>query len=253
MDDVDGWLRELEEERRQKDDFMGRHPESPFISARVPFHDLRYFPPDPAYRVHGRIVRLVTPQEAYLRTNRDGSSVMRYIGDLVFSLRSKELRLRVYHAGEGVGAHVFVPFRDSTSGRESYGPGRYLTLELNDKDAYEIDFNRAFNPYCAYTDDYECGFPPAENDLPVPIRAGEKVWAADNNPRTPSTLVKERTAKALGRSVPASPPAPKPAAKSPSKARPSRKPAVKKAPTPAPARKSTRPAPKPTRRAGKGR
>ena len=166
MPETDPWLQELAEERRQKNDFMARHPESPFNSARVPFHELRYFPIDPAYRVPGRLVRVVTPQEAYLRTNRDGSSVMRYIGDLIFRLHSRELHLRVYHAGEGVGAHVFVPFRDSTSGRESYGPGRYLTLELNDSDSYDLDFNRSFNPYCAYTDDYECGFPPAENDLP---------------------------------------------------------------------------------------
>jgi uncharacterized protein len=212
MAGADRWREELEEERRQKDDFMARHPESPFVSAQVPFHDLRYFPPDAALRVHARLVRVVTPQEAYLRTNRDGSSVMRYIGDLVFTLGSKELRLRVYHAGEGVGAHVFVPFRDGTSGRESYGPGRYLTLELNDSDSYELDFNRAFNPYCAYTDDYECGFPPAENDLPVPIRAGERAWAADRNPRTPSTMVKERTAKALGLPV-ASKRAPRPGGK----------------------------------------
>ncbi len=205
----DPWLEELLEERRQKDEFMARHPESPFVSARVPFHPLRYFPPDPAYRVPGRIVRMVTPQEAYLRTNRDGSSVMRHIGELVFELKGRELTLRVYHAGEGVGAQVFVPFRDTTSGRESYGPGRYLTLELNEQDAYDVDFNRAFNPYCAYTDDFECGFPPAENDLPVPIRAGERAWQADENPATPSSLVKARTAKALGRAPPAPPASPR--------------------------------------------
>jgi uncharacterized protein len=225
--ETDAWRRELEEERRQKDEFMARHPESPFVSSRVPFHDLRYFPPDPALRVPARLVRMVTPQEAYLRTNRDGSSVMRYIGDLVFAVSSKELRLRVYHAGEGVGAHVFVPFRDSTSGRDSYGPGRYLTLELNEKDAYILDFNRAFNPYCAYTDDFECGFPPAENDLPVPIRAGEKAWAADRNPRTPSSLVLERTAKALGKARPSAKASPSPSTKKrglpPPKAKPTAK------------------------------
>ncbi|EQD48961.1 Protein of unknown function () superfamily, partial [mine drainage metagenome] len=98
---TDPWLQELLEERRQKDEFMGRHPESPFVSARVPFNPLRYFPPDPKFRVRGRIVRMVTPQEAYLRTNRDGSAVMRYIGELVFALKGRELRLRVYHAGRG--------------------------------------------------------------------------------------------------------------------------------------------------------
>jgi uncharacterized protein len=192
MDDTATWRRELETERAMKDEFMARHAESPFIAGRVPFHPLLYFPPDPSYRVRAILERLPTPEEAYLRTNRDNQAVMRYLGDLVFSLKRANLKLRVYHAGEGVGTSVFVPFRDSTSGRESYGPGRYLTLELNERDEYDLDFNRAFNPYCAYTDDYECGFPPAENDLPVPVRAGEKVWAAERNPRTPSSLMRAR-------------------------------------------------------------
>jgi uncharacterized protein len=204
MPEDDAWRTELEEERRQKDDFMARHTESPFVSARVPFHPLRYFPPDPAFKVTARLERLPVPQEAFLRTNRDGSAVMRYLGDLTFSLGGRPLRLRLYHAGEGVGTSVFVPFRDSTSGRESYGPGRYLTLELVESDEYELDFNRAFNPYCAYTDDFECGFPPAENDLPVPVRAGEKVWAADRNPRTPSSVVLEKLAALKEKAAPRS-------------------------------------------------
>lgn len=117
---------------------------------------------------------------------------MRYLGDLTFSLGGRALRLRLYHAGEGVGTAVFVPFRDTTSGRESYGAGRYLTLEMNEADVYEIDFNRAFNPYCAYTDDFECSFPPSENDLPVAVRAGEKAWAVERNPRSPTAVVLAR-------------------------------------------------------------
>jgi hypothetical protein len=212
MGETEVWQSELEEERRQKDDFMARHRESPFISSRVPFHDLRYFPPDLSFRVRGHLERLPVPAEAYLRTNRDGSAVMRYLGDLVFSIGKTPVRLRLYHAGEGVGTSVFVPFRDSTSGRDSYGPGRYLTLELVESDEYDLDFNRAFNPYCAYTDDFECAFPPAENDLPVPIRAGEKVWAADKNPRTPSSVMLETLSKFRASQAPA-----KPTGKSPSK------------------------------------
>ncbi len=189
------WRRELATEREMKNEFMARHPESPFVSGRVPFHDLRYFPADPKYRVRASLRRRPTPEEAYLRTNRDNQSVMRYLGDLEFKLSGKALRLRVYHAGEGVGTSAFVPFRDLTSGTESYGAGRYLTLELTESDEYDLDFNRAFNPYCAYTDEYECGYPPAENDLPVAIRAGEMVWAADRNPRTPSSALLARVRK----------------------------------------------------------
>ncbi len=198
--DPRAWRRELETERAMKDEFMARHPESPFVAGRVPFHELVYFPPDPAFRVRATLERVSPPAEAFLRTNRDNQAVMRYLGDLAFELRGRSLRLRLYHAGEGVGTSVFVPFRDATSGKESYGAGRYLTLELNENDVYDLDFNRAFNPYCAYTDDFECSFPPAENDLPVGVRAGERVWAAERNPRTPSSAL---LARAPRRSVPA--------------------------------------------------
>ncbi|MEM0129698.1 MAG: DUF1684 domain-containing protein [Thermoplasmata archaeon] len=194
----DPWRNELLAERAMKDEFMARHPESPFVAERIPFHPLLYFPPDPAFRVRARLERRPEPEEAYLRTSRDGQSVMRYIGDLAFELAGRGHRLRVYHAGEGVGTSVFVPFRDLTSGRETYGPGRYLTLELTESDEYDIDFNRAFNPYCAYTDAYECGFPPAENDLPVAVRAGERVWSSERNPRTPSALFLARRRPARG-------------------------------------------------------
>lgn len=181
---------ELATERAMKDRFMAAHPESPFVAERVPgFAGLRYFPIDARYVVPARLERLATPQEAWLRTNRDGQSEVRYLGDLRFRLGGQSLRLRLYHAGAGIGTSVFVPFRDRTSGDSSYGPGRYLTLDLREDDRYDLDFNRAFNPYCAYTDAYECGFPPAENDLPIPVPAGEMVWSEDRNPRTPSGAV----------------------------------------------------------------
>ncbi|MCI4349739.1 MAG: DUF1684 domain-containing protein [Thermoplasmata archaeon] len=182
---------ELRTEREMKDRFMARHPESPFVAEGVPgFEGLKYFPIDEGYRVRATLDRLPTPAEAFLRTNRDGQSVVRHLGDLAFRLSSKTLHLRLYHAGEGIGTSVFVPFRDRTSGRESYGPGRYLTLELTPDDVYELDFNRAFNPYCAYTDAFECGFPPSENDLPIAVRAGEKVWSTERNPASPEGAVR---------------------------------------------------------------
>jgi uncharacterized protein len=187
---MDEYEDDLRKEREMKDRFMAHHVESPFVAEGVPgFQGLRYFAISPKFRVTARLERSATPQEAYLRTNRDGQSVVRYLGDLSFTLSGRPLRLKVYHAGEGVGRDVFVPFRDATSGQETYGPGRYVTLELNEDDVYELDFNRAFNPYCAYTDAYECSFPPSENDLPVAVRAGEQVWSLERNPRTPSSAV----------------------------------------------------------------
>ena len=182
------YLHELETERAMKDQFMAHHAESPFVSGRVhDFSGLRYFPIDERFRLRARLRRAAAPQEAYLRTNRDGQAVMRYLGDLLFSLDGEEHSLKVYHAGEGVGPSVFVPFRDTTCGSESYSAGRYLTLELTENDAYELDFNRAFNPYCAYTEAFECPFPPVENDLPISIRAGERAWGpSDSAVRRPA-------------------------------------------------------------------
>ena len=199
MPKADPYVQELREERRARDEFMGRDPESPFVSSGVPFHPLRYFPISTRFVVEARLIRNDRPVEAYLRTNRDGQAVVRYLGDLRFTLGARTLALRLFHAGDGVGTSVFVPFRDGTSGRESYGPGRYLTLELTEDDRYLLDFNRAINPYCAYTDVYECSFPPAENDLPVRIPAGEMVWDPDRNPRGPSMAVLERTREELRR------------------------------------------------------
>ncbi|MCI4336676.1 MAG: DUF1684 domain-containing protein [Thermoplasmata archaeon] len=200
---ADEYREELETERTMRDQFMAHHAESPFVAGRVyGFHGLAYFPIDLTFRVTAHLERRDPPPEAYLRTSADGQAVMRYLGDLNFKIGPRALQLRVYHAGEGVGTQVFVPFRDSTSGTESYGPGRYLTLEMNEADEYDLDFNRAINPYCAYTDSFECPFPPVENDLPVPIRAGEKVWSDERNPATPQTAVRSLH----------SVPAPKPAA-----------------------------------------
>ncbi|MCI4345253.1 MAG: DUF1684 domain-containing protein [Thermoplasmata archaeon] len=192
------YIRSVEEERRQKDGFMAHHPESPFVDAAVAgFAGLRYFPIDPEYRVPAKLERRGRAAEAFLRTNRDGQMECRYVGDLRFRLGGEPLRLRVYFAGEQVGPRVFVPFRDATCGKESYGPGRYLTLELTPDDKYDLDFNLAFNPYCAYTDSYECGFPPAENDLPVPVPAGERAWSDARNPAGPSSAIAEMTERAL--------------------------------------------------------
>jgi uncharacterized protein (DUF1684 family) len=194
------YLSELGEERRLKDRFMAEHPESPFVDARVPgFSGLNYFPPNPKFRVGAVLDRIDPPQYAYLRTNRDNQAEMRLVGHLRFTVGGRALSLGVYHASGSATTSVFVPFRDRTSGKETYGPGRYLTIDLNETDRYDLDFNRAFNPYSAYTDAFECSFPPAENDLPIPVPAGEKVWAYDRNPTSPEGAVREMVDKALKR------------------------------------------------------
>jgi len=223
---------ELQKEREAKDQFMARHPESPFVIGEVPaFEGLHYFPIDPSFRVEARLRRLEHPEEVILRTNRDEEMTCRHVGDMVFQLDGQEHSLRVFHAGEQVGPSVFIPFRDATCGLESYGPGRYLILQLTEDDRYTLDFNLSFNPYCAYTDRFECGFPPSENDIAVPIRAGEMAWVEeDPNAVVMGPEVDERPAKRAHHPAPV--PAPEEEPPVAARSKPTPKSAPKKAPAP---------------------
>ncbi len=191
----------VRKEREIKDRFLATQPESPFSEANLPFHPLRYFEVDPAYRVPARFQPARSPPEVFLRTSSDGHASMRRLGLLTLTLAGRRLRLELYHAGPQAGNVAFLPFRDRTCGKESYGPGRYLNVELTEGRDYLIDFNRAFNPYCAYTSAYECPFPPPQNDLPVEIKAGEKVYDPDHNPASPEKAIWELTVRFRERSA----------------------------------------------------
>ena len=90
-------------------------------------------------------------------------------GTVKFTADGTEATLLAFHQGD----ELFIPFRDSTSGNETYGAGRYVEAEPLGDGRFELDFNRAYNPYCAYNDAWRCPLPPRENWLTVPIRAGE--------------------------------------------------------------------------------
>ncbi len=172
------YVKGLEAERREKDHFLKEHDQSPIPWAlRDAFSGLAYFPPDPAYRFRVRLSLHPTPERVVLATSKGVPRDMLKWGFFEFTVRGQTRRLQAYksvpsHAhGEDT---LFVPFRDATSGKESYGAARYLDLEPSPTDEYELDFNRAYNPYCAYSDDYVCPFPPRENWLDIRIEAGEK-------------------------------------------------------------------------------
>jgi uncharacterized protein (DUF1684 family) len=168
----------LLEARRQKDEAFRAGPQSPLRDEdRARFRGLEYFPASPAYRFRVKLERYPEPAELRMRTNTaEIRRVLRY-GYFEFAVDGKTCRLQVYKVlddAEAGPATLFVPFRDATSARETYGGGRYLDLEENTTGSYDLDFNRAYNPSCAYGKDYSCPIPPAENTLPVAIRAGEK-------------------------------------------------------------------------------
>jgi uncharacterized protein (DUF1684 family) len=100
----------------------------------------------------------------------------RRAGTLHFTLQGQPMTLTAFVEADAPNLNrLFVPFGDTTSGKETYPAGRYIDLARTPTGLYELDFNRAYNPYCYYNESYECPLPPSENKLKIPIHAGEKV------------------------------------------------------------------------------
>jgi uncharacterized protein (DUF1684 family) len=167
------------QERLAKDAAFKSGEESPIPPQDRPsFHGLAYYPIDPGLRFSVTLHRYPSPRHVRLGTNTgEIRSGLRY-GYFEFQVGSQVCRLQVYRLEDAPDRPaLFVPFRDSTSGRETYGAGRYIDLKENTSGIYDLDFNRAYNPSCAYNSDYSCPIPPAENTLNVPVRAGEKLYS----------------------------------------------------------------------------
>ena len=172
-------MNELADFRVDVDDFMQFHPQSPLDDAqREAFEGLHYFDDNEALNLEVEVERF--PEDEPLMEMTTNTGELRHYrrwGRFIFQVDSEEAALTVY--SDPHGEELFLPFRDATSGPESYGAGRYMDnhrpgLRLLPDGRLEVDFNYAYNPYCAYQSGYSCPLPPAENWLTVPIRAGEK-------------------------------------------------------------------------------
>ncbi|MBL7962882.1 MAG: DUF1684 domain-containing protein [Flavobacteriales bacterium] len=142
---------------------------------RAVFTALERFPIDPAYRVQARFKPAKSPVPFTMRTTTQRQPVYVAYGTLEFKLNGRKCRLTVYRDAvprPGLETHLFLPFTDATNGEETYGGGRYMDLAAPLGATVELDFNRAYNPYCAYGGRYSCPIPPKENHLPVAVRAG---------------------------------------------------------------------------------
>jgi uncharacterized protein (DUF1684 family) len=165
--------------RKDKDEFYRSGVESPLgPQDKAQFKGLKYFPYDPKYRVRARFVPYPDPERVSLATSRGVRVSYFKEGRFEFILAGKGHVLQAYRSVHGTHSEeYFIPFRDATSGNESYANARYLEVEEGPEGVeYWLDFNRAYNPYCAYVDGYMCPYPPDENVLSVPIRAGEKKY-----------------------------------------------------------------------------
>ena len=140
------------------------------------FLPLAYFPIDPDYNVAASLKEINDPTIIEMPTSVGGIDKVRRVGTLEFALKSQSHTLSAFVAASAKTIdRLFVPFTDLTTGTETYSAGRYLDLDRTPTGFYNIDFNRAYIPYCYYNPTYECPYPPRENRLKLPVRAGERV------------------------------------------------------------------------------
>jgi uncharacterized protein (DUF1684 family) len=178
----------LQRFRQARDELFRTHPQSPLsIEARARFQGLQYFAADPSFRIRCRLDPAETSDPIEIDTGgEDGVITYRRAGRLRFSVGGQACHLTVFRL-IGYGGGLFLPFRDATSGTETYGGGRYLfdTIKNTDGLALElragspevtIDFNYAYNPSCVYDVRWACPLAPRENWLTVPVPAGERLF-----------------------------------------------------------------------------
>lgn len=176
----DRYVEGIQEERKEKEEFFREDEESPIEPAlRKKFKGLSYFPIDASYRLTADLTLIPETDTATLRlkTTTGEDRLMRRYGIARFRLNGEQHALTLFVSSESPQI-LFVPFNDPTNGKETYETGRYMDIPLpkGRRDQIVLDFNTAYNPYCAYNDNYSCPIPPPENRLKVPIRAGEMVY-----------------------------------------------------------------------------
>lgn len=145
---------------------------------------LSFYPVNEQYRIVAKFERVRDGKWFSMETSGPLRQVYRVYGTIYFTIRDTVVRLNIYQSQmlmttEQYKDHLLLPYTDLTTGDETYPGGRYIDLETADvkNNSITIDFNKAYNPYCAYiTGKYNCPLPPKENDLPVAIRAGEKLF-----------------------------------------------------------------------------
>jgi uncharacterized protein (DUF1684 family) len=167
----------LEEQRQGKDEFFARHPQSPLTAEqRRGFKGLRYYDENAALRLRLPLQRAESVEHIIMDTSTGDQRSYVKAGSVRFEVDGEAAEIVLYADPDSGGHEFFVPFRDATSGKETYGAGRYLEAELLEDGNVDLDFNLSYNPYCAYNDRWSCPLPPIENWLKVPIRAGEMAF-----------------------------------------------------------------------------
>lgn len=145
------------------------------------FNGLDFFPADIDYFIKARFVLNPDPEAFEMTTTTDRRPIYVKYGEAHFELNGEEIVLEIYQSDkakqmEEFKEYLFLPFKDLTNGEESYGGGRYIDLKIPQGDEIMIDFNKSYNPYCAYNSRYSCPVPPDANHLNIRIPAGVKAY-----------------------------------------------------------------------------
>ncbi|MDH5606278.1 MAG: DUF1684 domain-containing protein [Anaerolineae bacterium] len=164
-------MNQLQEFRKQKDQYFHRHAHSPLTAEqKAAFKGLNYFPENPALRFELEIEEF--EEQAHIQMQTSTGDLQNYtrFGKVKFQVGGENAELTLYSGEHG----FFLPFVDSQAGEITYGAGRYLEPEALPNGKLLLDFNMAYNPFCAYNENFSCPLPPAENRLSIAIQAGEK-------------------------------------------------------------------------------
>ena len=170
-------MTELEEFRKEKDEFFAHHPQSPLTrEQRKAFNGLNYFPEDESLRLEVQVEEFSQKDPIQMQTTT--GEVQEYVryGRFRFEVGGQPAELTLYQSQHG----FFLPLVDSLAGSETYPAGRYLDPDPLPGNRFLVDFNLAYNPYCAYNEMWSCPITPFENRIKVPIRAGEKIFHSDH-------------------------------------------------------------------------
>jgi hypothetical protein len=166
-------MSELEDFRAEKDQFFKTHPQSPLTAAQKrDFKGLSYFPENPTLRLEVEVEVFPKRDVIEMQTSTGDTQAYQRFGRFTFRVEGQAAALTIYASADG----YFLPFVDSLVGHETYPAGRYLEPEPLGGNKFLVDFNLAYNPYCAYNQNYSCPLTPLANRIKVPIRAGEKLF-----------------------------------------------------------------------------
>jgi uncharacterized protein len=166
-------MNRLQEFRKMKDEYFTHDGESPLTpEQKKAFKGLKYFPPNPGLNIEVNVHEFPDMQQVEMQTTTGDIQFYQRYGKFSFSVDGHPAELTIYQSDSG----WFLPFVDNLAGKETYPAGRYLEPEPLGGERFRVDFNLAYNPYCAYNDIWSCPLTPFENRINVPIRAGEKLF-----------------------------------------------------------------------------